>query len=128
MIAEDYSELDVLAEVADRTAPFLAGDAPVFGSPEWLALESGDPQVTRAVVRAALAWWRMGEPIEDLEERARAALDVESSHAIAGALDWAELSRRPSSEELRRRRDWHVRRDRPDYPGRSTFPVGQVAS
>ena len=111
-------ELDVLAEVARRTMPYLEGDAPVFGSPEWLALEAGDPRVTQAVVRAALAWWRMAEPLEDLEARAAAAEDKASAVAISTAI---RDSRRSgvyyaTYAELVRRRTSPTTRDG-DFPG-----------
>lgn len=98
--------LEVLAGVACWARPFLVGEAPSFGSAEWLALDPADRRFAAAVVRAALAWWRCGEPIEDVEERARVAQDVASSHAIAGALDWRDLAHRPTAAELARRRAW----------------------
>lgn len=113
----DPDELEVLAGVAAWARPFLRGDAPVFGSPEWLVLPVEDHRRDAAVVRAALAWWRVGEPLEDVEARAAAALDVASSHDIAGAVRWGDLAYRPTHAELARRRDWSARRDRPDYPG-----------
>jgi hypothetical protein len=102
--AEGPDALEVLAGVAAWARPFLRGDAPVFGSPEWLALPLDDPRRAASVVRAALSWWRAGEPLDDLEQRAHTAAMVEASHAIAGALRWSDLAYRPTVAELQRHR------------------------
>ncbi len=116
--AEDVDELDVVAGVAVWARPFLAVvDVPPFGTADWLALSVTDQRRPAAVVRDALSWWRVGEPLDDLEQRAQAALDVESSHAVAGALRWSGVAYRPMRAELAGRRDWHARRDRPDHLG-----------
>jgi hypothetical protein len=39
--------------------------APVYGSPEWLALPEGSPAKVAAVVRAAECWARDGDELED---------------------------------------------------------------
>lgn len=111
--------LDVLAGVADWARPFLSGDAPPFGTPEWLALPLDDPRRACAVVRAALSWWRATEPHDEVSARERAAAQVASSHAISAAEHWAQWAYAPTVAELRRSRDWHAQRDTADHPGRT---------
>lgn len=107
--SETHDELEVLASVAAWAQPFLVGDVPIFGTPEWLALPLDEPGRTAAVVRAALAHWRMGESVEELEARVEAAELKLSSLGISAAEDWSALAYRPSAAELARRRDWHAR-------------------
>ncbi len=101
----DPDALEVMAGVAGWAAPFLKGDdVPVFGSPEWLALDPCDERRASAVVRAALAWWRMGEPTEDVEARAEQAAQAQARCAISEAEPWKDLAYAPTQAELRRRR------------------------
>jgi len=73
---------------------------PVFGSAAWCALADEDPAKAFAAARAAMAWWSE----QERAARQRADDHVQASHAIAGAADWAVISREPSHQELTRRR------------------------
>ncbi len=64
-----------------------AGALPVFGSPEWCALEEG-PAKSQAAVRAALAWWAEQWSRADASARAH----VDASHAISDAADWRRVA------------------------------------
>ncbi|MDD7925036.1 DUF2742 domain-containing protein [Actinomycetospora chibensis] len=64
-----------------------AGPLPVFGSPEWCALDDGRTK-TQAAVRAALAWWAEQWSRADAAARAH----VEASYAISGATDWRRVA------------------------------------
>jgi hypothetical protein len=80
--ADPEVDEDTLAVLAWQD-PHLHGEAPVFGSPEWAGLEEADPRREAATVRAASAWWRLGEPLEVLQERTEAAEDRASSIEIS---------------------------------------------
>lgn len=101
--------LRVLEEMRELVDAFVADDdTPLFGSPAWLDLPDDDERRATAIMRAALAWWRVGEPAEDLLERAAAAADVATSHDICAAMRRAGLigtdGYRPSMAELRQLR------------------------
>lgn len=106
-----------LTAVAGWAAPFLADeDVPVFGSPEWVALEDTDPRRASAVVRAALGWWRAGEPLEALQA---AALAEAGKAALASS---GPYTRDTLVREMRTfaelDRDRHLPERRPDdHPG-----------
>lgn len=108
-------ETDTLAAVLTWARPFLVGDAPAFGSPEWVALAPEDPRVAASVVRAALGWYRAGEPLDALEQ-AEAAQALKAAVAAAGP-----YGSTPTHAELTRRRALPAQRDQ-DHPG------GAVAS
>lgn len=113
---DEADELDVLADVARWSGRSLEGDAPHFGTLEWASLDDNDPRRDKAAVRYALAHWRMGAPVEELEARVEAAELKLSSLGISAAEDWTGLSYRPSAAELARRRDWNVRAAREARP------------
>jgi hypothetical protein len=50
-----------------------AVDPPVYGSPEWLALDDQDPRKVAAVVAAAECWAQEGDDLEDRLRRELAA-------------------------------------------------------
>jgi hypothetical protein len=96
---EHYAE--ALAEIYWwTTAALSAADVPIFGSARWCALDDDDSAKTYAALRAALAWWMEQDRVA--EESAQA--HVAASHAVAASLDWSAVSRKPSYQELVRRR------------------------
>jgi len=109
LIARDGSISDYLSpKIAQGEA---RGPIPQLGTAEWEHLDNGDPRKIGAVFVAASEWttitslrtWKvLDEPRQ--AEAERLSRQREASHAIAGALDWAAASRRPSHAALVRRR------------------------
>lgn len=98
---------------ARRLIDKAAGDIPIYGSPEWDALDDTDPRKVAACVRAAEAWRQDGEPdairaqvLDDLAqiERYFAYRMRQASKDLRDGHDWAAASRRVSWAELQRRR------------------------
>lgn len=118
---EALEDTDTLVAVAEWAHPFLDEDVPEFGSPEWLALGPRDPRFASAVVRAALAWWRAGEPLEAVEEAARVAA-AKAALAESGPYNRDTLVRELKTfAELDR--DRHLPERRPeDHPGGPARP------
>jgi hypothetical protein len=114
---EALEDTQTLFAVARWARPFLAeDDVPAFGSPEWVALGPHDPRFAAAVVRAALAWWRAGEPLEVLET-AYAAEGMKRALAEAGPYNRDSLVKvMKTFAELDQ--DRHLPARRPtDHPG-----------
>jgi len=102
--------------IADYLGPKIAqcearGPIPQLGTAEWEHLDDGDPHKIGAVFVAAREWttitslrrWTVLDAPRQAEVE-RLTRQREASHAIAGALDWSEQSRRPTYAELTRRR------------------------
>lgn len=53
-----------MTPVESYLLPLIDGvpDIPILGSPEWDALHRDDPRKIASIARAALAWWRDGQP------------------------------------------------------------------
>lgn len=66
-VVGDDADDDTVMAVLGWAQPHLAGDAPIYGTPEWLDAE---PEVRQAAsARAALDVWSLGENLDELEER-----------------------------------------------------------
>lgn len=116
-VLDEPDDLEVMAAVGAWARPFLRGDAPVFASPEWLAMDPADPRRAAAVVRAALTWWRCGDPLDENQARMDLAAVRQASWEISGRLGSSDGVYRPTMAELQRRRR-HLLEPRPnDHPG-----------
>lgn len=127
LLDDERDELEVLAAVAAWSQPFLRGDAPIFGSPEWLDLDAADHRRTAAVVRAALAWWRCGDPIDEDQARLDLAGLRQASWAVSGRLGASDGVYRPTMAELQRRRRQLLEPRPKDHPGGPVPLWGPVA-
>lgn len=101
-------------------AGHTVGAVPVLGSPQWSELDRRDPRSTASVARAALLWWRDGQP-SAVEARLRAELAEADRLAVWRARQgWFEFeqalrefrhgrSHMVSLAELQRRRVYRPR-------------------
>lgn len=126
-VLDERDELAILAAVGAWSRPFLRGDAPVFASPEWLAMDPADPRRAAAVVRAALAWWRCGDPIDEDQARLDLAGLRQASWAVSGRLGASDGVYRPTMAELQRRRRQLLEPRPKDHPGGPVPLWGPVA-
>lgn len=81
--ADDPELPDHALGVLEWQDPYMQGEAPQIGTPEWAELAADDPRRDASRVRAAAAWWRLGETPEVLEARTQAAEDRASSIEIS---------------------------------------------
>ena len=89
----------------------------IWGLPQAIRVDNGDPWATQSDIPSALALWLVGLGVKVLLNRPRVSTDngiVERDHGVLA--NWVEAAKAPHRHALQAQLDWAIAMQRDRYP------------